>query len=454
MAYCTVNPATNTPVKSFPSLSSAAAQAAAAAAQAAQPAWAARPWAERAALLRNAGQVLRQRRDDLARLITLEMGKLLRESRAEVEKSAWVCEFYADEAERMLADELVTSDAGRSFVAHLPLGVVLGVMPWNFPFWQVFRYAAPALMAGNTSVLKHASNVPQCALAIAEVFVAAGIPPEVFQTLLVDAGDIADLIASPAIAAVTLTGSEPAGRKVAAAAGAHLKKSVLELGGSDAVVVLADADLELAAATGVAGRYANCGQSCISAKRFILVPEIADSFLAMFCDHASRLRCGDPLDDNTSLAPMARPDLRAELHQQVTDSLAQGAVARLGCSIPEGDGAFYPASVLDQVTPACRAYHEELFGPVAIIIRARDEADALRIANDSRFGLGGSIWTQDLARGEKLARDMQSGTTFVNGLVKSDPRLPFGGIKASGYGRELSYHGIREFVNIKTVWIR
>ena len=420
----------------------------------ATPGWQATPFAERARLLKNAAAELRGNAAHYARLITLEMGKLLKEARAEVEKCALGCGYYADHAEKFLQDEVIASDASKSYVTYLPLGTLLAVMPWNFPFWQVFRAAAPALMAGNTVVLKHASNVPQCALAIEEVFQKAGLPPGVFQTLMISAEQATILIADKRIHAVTLTGSEAAGRKIAAAAGAALKKTVLELGGSDAFVVLADANLDDAAATGVAARYLNAGQSCIAAKRFILVESIADAYIEKFKQKALVLKPGDPMRDDTTFAPLARPDLRDQLHRQVTDSIKAGAKAVFGCEPLTGPGNFYKASMLDRVGPGMRAYEEELFGPVAIVIRAKDEGDALRIANDNRYGLGGSVWTKDLQKGDQFARRLQVGAGFVNGMVKSDPRLPFGGIKASGYGRELSVLGIREFVNAKTVWIK
>jgi succinate-semialdehyde dehydrogenase/glutarate-semialdehyde dehydrogenase len=423
-------------------------------AAAAQHKWAAMSFAQRAEILRDAAIHLRVNRDKYAGLITLEMGKLLREARAEVEKCASGCDYYAQHAEQFLRDEPVESDAGKSYVTYQPLGVVLAVMPWNFPFWQAIRAAAPALMAGNAVVLKHASNVPECALALERVFRESGLPEGLFTTLMIDADQVADAIASLHVQAVTLTGSEAAGRKVAAAAGQHLKKCVLELGGSDPFVVLKDADLEFTAEMAVLSRFLNCGQSCIAAKRFIVVPEIADAFLAAFKAKVDALVVGDPTEDATQIGPMARLDLRETLHQQVTDSLAQGAVALTGCRPLEREGVFYAPSILDHVTPKTRAYHEELFGPVAIVIRAEDEADAIRIANETRFGLGSSIWSRDVARAEDLARRIHAGCSFINGMVKSDPRLPFGGVKASGFGRELSHHGIQEFVNAKTVWIR
>jgi succinate-semialdehyde dehydrogenase/glutarate-semialdehyde dehydrogenase len=398
--------------------------------------------------------VLRKHLDEYAGIITREMGKPVTEARAEIEKCAWLCEYYAQEGPGFLADELIESDASCSLVAWQPLGTVLAVMPWNFPFWQVFRFAVPALVAGNTGLLKHASNVPLCALAIEAVFREAGFPEGVFRSLMISSARVAKLIADPRVHAVTLTGSEPAGREVAAAAGAHLKKTVLELGGSDPFIVLEDADLDLALENAVTSRFLNTGQSCIAAKRFILVESIADEFVRRFRAAVEALTVGDPLDENTRLGPLARIDLRDTLHQQVIDSIAAGAVAVTGCNPESGPGAWYQPSILDRVAPGMPAWSEELFGPVALVIRARDEADAVRIANDSPFGLGGSVWTADSVRGERVARQLECGCAFVNGLVKSDPRLPFGGVKHSGYGRELSRLGIREFVNAKTVWIR
>lgn len=419
-----------------------------------QSKWAATTLKERCGLMRNAAQVLRDKQEELARLITMEMGKLIKESRSEVEKCAQGCEYYAEHGADFLADEVITSDAGKSYVAYQPLGTVLAVMPWNFPFWQVFRFAAPSLVAGNIGLLKHASNVPQCALAIEQIFRDAGFPEGVFRTLMIPASLVSKVIEHPYVQAVTLTGSEVAGKSVAACAGQSLKKSVLELGGSDPFIVLEDADLDYTVQSAVASRFLNAGQSCIAAKRFILVGDIAEPFISKFEKAVESLVAGNPLDESTTLAPMARHDLRDELHHQVLDSITEGAVAVTGC-IPENNpGAYYQASILDQVQPGMRAYSEELFGPVAIVIRARDEAEALIIANESRFGLGGSVWTSDVIRGEQLALKLQCGAAFVNGLVKSDPRLPFGGVKASGYGRELSYHGMREFVNAKTVWIK
>lgn len=454
MPYISANPATDLTLKQLPDWNASELEHVLAGVATATPAWAALSFAERGAYMRQAAVVLRKNRDQLAALITQEMGKLSKEARGEIEKCAVVCDFYAEKAVEYLADEVLASDAGRSFVAHQPLGTVLAVMPWNFPFWQVFRFAAPALMAGNTGVLKHASNVPDCALAIENVFIEAGFPANVFRTLMISASQVERVIADPRIHATTLTGSCPAGRKVGAASGAHLKKSVLELGGSDPFIVLEDADLDLAVSTAVVSRFLNAGQSCIAAKRFILLPGIADAFMARFKAAVEALKPGDPTQESTTLAPMARKDLRDELHEQVMRSIGQGAVPVTGCQPVPGVGAFYAASILDHVKHGMAAYSEELFGPVAIVIRAKDEQDAVHIANDTEFGLGGSVWTRDSGHGERIARRMQSGAVFVNGLVKSDPRLPFGGIRTSGYGRELSLLGIREFVNSKTIWVR
>ncbi len=454
MPYLSLNPATGILAESFPSLDAAALDERLAQAAAAQREWAQTDFARRADILRDVAIHLRVHRDDYARLITSEMGKLLREARAEVEKCANGCEFYAQHAERFLARDFVVSDAGKSYVVYQPLGVLLAIMPWNFPFWQVFRAAVPALMAGNAVVLKHASSTPRCALAIERIFGQSGLPAGVFATVLAEADQIAQAIASPHVHAVTLTGSEAAGRQVAALAGQHLKKVVLELGGSDPFIVLADADLEFTVKMALASRLQNCGQSCIAAKRFIVVPEIADAFVAAFKTEVEALRVGDPLDETTQLGPMARADLRDALHRQVTDSIAAGAVAVTGCAPLPGDGFYYAPSILDRVPASAPAYTEELFGPVAAILRVADEAEALAVANQTRFGLGASIWSRDVARAERLALALESGCAFVNGMVKSDPRLPFGGVKASGHGRELGEHGIREFVNAKTVWIR
>ena len=452
MAYESINPFDGTLLKQFASWEASQLEQALAGTAAATSSWAETPLDERCQPLRGLGEVVRARRDALAAVVTAEMGKRISEARAEVDKCALVCDYYAEHAHAFLADDIIDSDAGRSLVAWQPLGTVLAVMPWNFPLWQVFRFLAPALTAGNTGLLKHASNVPQCALAVEELVREAGYPEGVFRTLMIDASRVAEVIADPRVHAVTLTGSEPAGREVAACAGRNLKKSVLELGGSDAFVVLEDADLELTVAGAVASRFLNAGQSCIAAKRFIVVEAVADEFLQRFSAAVSALRGGNPADEETTLAPLARTDLRDELHRQVQASIDAGALRVTGGE--PGGGAFYPATILDRVVPGMAAFDEELFGPVAAVIRVADEEQALAMANDSRFGLGGSVWTGDSARGERFARRMQAGAAFVNGVVKSDPRLPFGGIKASGYGRELSLLGIREFVNAKTLWVR
>jgi succinate-semialdehyde dehydrogenase/glutarate-semialdehyde dehydrogenase len=454
MPFVSLNPATNQVIQAHESWDAPDFERALEKSGSAQQVWAQTSFATRAGILQKVAAQLLTQRDHYATLITLEMGKPLREARAEVEKCAGTSDYYAQHAESFLSAEMIESDAGKSYVAYYPLGVVLAVMPWNFPFWQVFRAAAPALMAGNALVLKHAPNVPQCALAMEAVFRDSGLPEGVFTNLMIEVEQVAGVIASPYVHAVTLTGSEAAGRKVAACAGQHLKKCVLELGGSDPFIVLQDADMELAVNTAVSSRFLNCGQSCIAAKRFILVPQIADEFLRRFKTAMEALKLGDPMEEATQIGPMARLDLRDTLHRQITDSIAQGAVAVTGCKPVEREGFFYQPSILDQVTDKAPAYHEELFGPVAIVIRAADEDDAVRIANETRFGLGSSIWSKDVARAEQLASRIQAGCTFVNGMVKSDSRLPFGGIKSSGYGRELSRLGILEFVNAKTVWIR
>lgn len=449
-----VNPATGIVVREVPDHSPADASERLDRAQAAWRAWRERDVAERAAIVRAAAARLRARAPELARLATLEMGKPIAQAAAEVEKCAWVCEWYADEGPRLLADEAVATDATRSRVRCAPLGVVLAVMPWNFPYWQVFRAAAPALVAGDAVALKHASNVPGVALVIEGVWREAGLPAGVFTTLLVGAGVAEALVEHPAVAAVTLTGSEPAGVALGARAGRALKKIVLELGGSDPFVVLADADLDAVAAQAALARVQNNGQSCIAAKRFIVEEAVADAFEERFVRAMAALVVGDPLDPATQVGPLARPDLAAALHDQVVRSLAWGATLALGGVRPAAGGCFYPPTVLTRVAPGCPAFDEETFGPLAPVIRARDAEDAIALANRSAFGLGASVWTRDAARGEAVALRLEAGAVFVNGLVKSDPRLPFGGIKRSGHGRELGAAGIREFVNLQTVWVR
>ncbi len=454
MPFVSLNPATNQVIQTHNSLDTHQLESTLEKTHDAQQSWAQTSIAQRAEMLRKAANQLLAQRNKYATLITLEMGKPLREALAEVEKCATVCDYCAQHAEEFLRDEPVRSDADKSYVAYHPLGVVLAIMPWNFPFWQVFRAAVPALMAGNAVLLKHAPSVPQCALAIEALFRGCNLPEGVFTNLMIEVEQIATVIASPHVHAVTLTGSEAAGRKVAACAGQHLKKCVLELGGSDPFIVLHDADMEHTVNMAVTSRFLNCGQSCIAAKRFIVVPQIADEFLRRLKTRVEALKLGDPTDDATQIGPMARLDLRDTLHRQISDSIAQGALAITGCKPVEGEGFFYQPSILDRVTAKTCAYHEELFGPVAIVIRATSEEDALHIANETRFGLGSSIWSNDVARAEKLAAQIEAGCTFINGMVKSDPRLPFGGVKSSGYGRELSKLGMQEFVNAKTVWIR
>ncbi len=453
MSIQSVNPATGETLATFPETSDRDIERILANSQAAFGGWRTLPFTVRAERMRAAARVLRARTTDYARAMTLEMGKPIVEAEGEVEKCAWVCDHYAEHAEADLAEQPRATDASKSYVRFDPLGPVLAVMPWNFPFWQVFRFAAPALMAGNGAVLKHASNVPRCALAIEEVFREAGFPAGLFATVLVSSAKVVKLIADPRIVAVTLTGSEQAGSIVAAQAGRELKKTVLELGGSDPFIVLGDADLARAARVAADARLINSGQSCIAAKRFIVVDPIADQFLERFKVELGSRRMGDPLARETQVGPQARGDLRDSLHQQVTESIKRGAQRLLGGEIPAGPGAFYPPTLLTAVDKGMPAFDEETFGPVAAVIRAKDQADAVRLANDSPFGLGASLWTQDRVRAESVAAELEAGTVFVNGQVKSDPRLPFGGIKRSGYGRELAEYGIREFVNIKSVWI-
>jgi succinate-semialdehyde dehydrogenase / glutarate-semialdehyde dehydrogenase len=410
---------------------------------------------ERQQLLDNAGEILRDRQEEYAELISREMGKPIGESRAEVEKCAWVCTFYAERADEFLADKVIGSEPhSRTFVSYEPLGAVLAVMPWNFPFWQVFRFAAPHLTAGNVGLLKHASNVPGCALAIEGVFEDAGYPDGVFSTLLVGSDAVENVVRDDRLDALTLTGSEGAGRAIAEQAGSELKKHVLELGGSDPFVVLDDANIEAAAETAATARTINSGQSCIAAKRFIVVDDIYEEFLDRFVDEMEALSVGDPLADDTDIGPQAREDLMADLHEQVERSVDAGATLECGGEPLDREGWYYPPTVLAEPPADSPAATEEVFGPVAAVFRVEDEAEAIRMANDTPYGLGGTVWTEDLDRGERLAREVEAGCVFVNQLVKSDPRLPFGGVKDSGYGRELAEEGIHEFVNRKTIWVQ
>lgn len=417
--------------------------------------WKRTTFPHRAALLQRVAGLLRERKNRYGTLMAQEMGKPIAQGVAEAEKCAWVCDYYAENAERFLAPEIISTDASKSFVTFQPLGILLAIMPWNFPFWQVFRAAAPAVMAGNSVVLKHASNVTGCALEIERLFREAGIPEGLFTTVITGSSRVETLIDHSLVKAITLTGSTAAGRSVAARAGTMLKKTVLELGGSDAYVVLEDASVEEAAMTCVASRLINNGQSCIAAKRFIAVEPVRQHFERIVVEKMLSHKVGDPLDPTVHVGPLARHDLRDELHAQVLHSVAQGATLLCGGTIPEGRGAFYPPTVLTNVRKGMPAFDDELFGPVAAIIPARDEEEAIRLANDSVFGLGAAIFTQDVQKGERIAaEELEAGSCFVNAFVKSDPRLPFGGIKHSGYGRELSIFGIREFVNIKTVWVK
>lgn len=449
-----IDPSTGRVLRDYKEADPAQIAGALAAAAAAFPAWRRLSPAERAAPLRRAGTLLRNRSAELAMLMAEEMGKPVAQGRAEAEKCATACDFFAVSGPNFLAPESIGTEATRSYVAYEPLGLVLGVMPWNFPFWQVFRFAVPTLLAGNVCVLKHASNVSGCALAIEALFKEAGLPAGVFTTLLVGSGAVEGIVASPHVRAVSLTGSTPAGRAVAAAAGRALKKTVLELGGSDPYVILADADLDVAVPACVQARLVNTGQSCIAGKRFIVVESARAAFTERFVSAMKAKRFGDPRDETNDLGPMARVDLRDQLHAQVEATVAGGARLLCGGEIPPGPGAWYPPTVLEGIRPGTPAYEEELFGPAAAILGARDEEEAIRIANDTPFGLGAAVFTRDASRGERIAAEaLEAGSCFVNAFVRSDPRLPFGGVKESGYGRELAALGIREFVNAKTIYV-
>ncbi|MDP4281051.1 MAG: NAD-dependent succinate-semialdehyde dehydrogenase [Bacteroidota bacterium] len=448
-----INPATNLPIREYREHTPEEVQAIIIEVHKEWLRWKETSFEERSKLFRNLAHLLRENSDRYARLITSEMGKIIRESSGEIEKCAKVCEFYADNAQEFLKDQVLLTDARKSMVVFQPLGVVLAVMPWNFPFWQVFRFAAPSLMAGNAALLKHASNVPGCAVAIEKLFLEAGFPVNLFRSLLIPSSGVEAVIANPLVKAVTLTGSESAGSQVASQAGKYIKKSVLELGGSDAFIVLEDADMEKTVATAVQARLINQGQSCIAAKRFIVVESRIKEFEERITEAFNKLKPGDPQDVLTDVGPMAREDLLNDIASQVRRSIDMGARLLTGGKKMDRPGWYYEPTVLTDIRQEMPVFTEETFGPVASIISVKDIKEAIAVANNSIFGLGGSVWTEDITRGEVIARRVNTGAMFVNGLTKSDPRLPFGGINRSGYGRELADFGIREFVNIKTIWI-
>ncbi len=452
--FKSINPTTGDVIAEYPEMTAANVQDVLEETHRAQQSWSNVSFEDRSRLMLKAGEVLLLNKVRYAQMMTDEMGKIATQGVSEVEKCAWVCRYYAENAEKFLAPEDIATNAHHSFVTYKPMGVVLAIMPWNFPFWQVFRFAAPGLMAGNGCLLKHAPNVFGCALMIESVFRDAGFPEHLFRSLQIDIPETTRVLHDPRVAAVTITSSVNAGRAVAAEAGKVLKKCVLELGGSDPFIVLEDADIEKAVETGIVGRFLNSGQSCIAAKRFIIVDAVYEEFEQKFVEAVSHLKMGDPSEEGVYIGPQARMDLRDGLADQVRRTVSAGARILIGGEIPGGAGSFYPPTVLADVRPGMAAWAEELFGPVATLIRVPDEAEAIRVANDTPFGLAGSVWTQDLERGERIAADqIESGAAFVNDMSKSDPRMPFGGIRQSGYGRELSIFGIREFVNIHSVWV-
>ncbi|MFC2123242.1 NAD-dependent succinate-semialdehyde dehydrogenase [Bacteroidota bacterium] len=453
MPITSVNPFNNQLIKEFKEYSDTEIEAVVGAVAHQFHEWKSVSFDERASLMRNCSEILKKDCHKLALMITEEMGKLIGESEAEINKCAWVCDYYAENAFSFLKNETLPVNEARSYIAYDPLGVILAVMPWNFPFWQVFRFLAPALMAGNVGLLKHASNVPQCALAIEDTIRKAGFPQNVFRTLLIGSGKVNKVIDDERIVAVTLTGSELAGQEVAERAGRNIKKLVLELGGSDPFIVLKDADIEEAVKIAVLSRMINCGQSCIAAKRFIIEKDIENTFIELYKNEILKLSAGDPVNPDTNLAPLARPDLVSDLERQVVESINLGAELVTGGKRILGEGNFYQPTILKNVQPGMPAFDEELFGPVIPIITALDEMEAIKLANKSRYGLGAAIWTRDINKGEKLARMVESGSVFINSMVASHPKVPFGGVKMSGYGRELSHLGIREFMNTKSVWV-
>ncbi len=453
MAIASINPTTGEKLKEFPAHDAGEIEKRLTRADEAFARYRGEPFAKRAQLMLAAAALLEHEKDAFGQIITTEMGKLLRDAVAEVEKCARCCRFYAENAERFLEDETTQTDAARSFVRYQPLGAVLAIMPWNFPFWQVFRFAAPALMAGNVALLKHASNVPQCALAIEDVFRRAGFEPGIFQTLLIEPSEAEKLICDERVKAITLTGSEGAGSAVAALAGREIKKTVLELGGSDAFIVMPSADMQNALTTGIKSRTINTGQSCIAAKRFFIADQIYNDFLRQFVDRMRALKVGDPMEDSTEIGPLANEQILNGVHDQVQKTIAAGAKCLAGGNRIHGSGFFYEPTVLVDVPKDSPAYRDEVFGPVASIFRVRDESEAIELANDHRYGLGSSVWTNDKQEQELFASELDAGMVFINGMVASDPRIPFGGVKRSGYGRELGAVGIREFTNTKTVWI-
>lgn len=454
MTIASINPATGETIKQFEPHSDEQIEAKLELAAETFKQYRLMPFEERSRRMFKAAEILENEKEKFGRIMTEEMGKPFQSAVAEAAKCAWVCRYYAENAEKQLANELIETNASRSFIQYQPLGPVLAIMPWNFPFWQVFRFAAPALMAGNVGLLKHASNVPQCALVIEEIFLRAGFPEGAFQTLLIGSGKVKRVLEDPRIMAATLTGSEPAGSQVASEAGRLIKKTVLELGGSDPFIVMPSADLDEAVSTAIKARIINNGQSCIAAKRFIIAEEIADEFEKRFVKGMQALKVGDPMDQATDIGPLATEDILNDLDQQVKDSINQGARILTGGEPIKQSGNYYPPTVITDIPEDSPAYCEELFGPVAILFRVKNVDAAIELANDTSFGLGASAWTNNANERMRFINEIEAGSVFINGMVASDPRLPFGGVKASGYGRELSAFGIREFVNIKTVWIK